>query len=43
MIIVQSEVIDNEETKVISEKLDATLETAMRVMNRLFTKYRKDI
>ena len=32
-----SEVIDNEE---ISENLDDALETAMRVMNRLFTKIR---
>ena len=37
LIIVQSEVIDNEE---ISEKLDDALETAMRVMIRLFTKIR---
>ena len=36
MIIVQSEVIDNED---ISEKFDDALETAMRVM---ITKYKKD-
>ena len=42
LIVVQSEVIDNEETKGIREKLDDTLETAMRIMNRLFTKYIKD-
>ena len=36
LIIVQSEVIDNED---ISEKFDDALETAMRVM---ITKYKKD-
>ena len=38
MIIVQSDfIIDNEE---ISENLNDALETAMRVINRLFTKIR---